>query len=100
MRTFFLIALCAAACTQNRRPDAQMHAAELPPADGWKPLSGTVAEFNARCIADRDAARAKIAELKARQPDPIDTLTLYDDANILLDDAGGRAAIADNSHPD
>src|SRR3954470_1201759 len=100
MRTFFLIALCAAACTQNRRPDAQMHAAEVPSADGWKPLVGSVEEFKTRCIADRDAAKAKIAELKARQHDPIATLTLYDDANVLLDDAGGRAAIADNSHPD
>ena len=100
MRTLLCLALLAAACDPARRPDESVRAQPLPPAEGYRPLVGTVDAFRARCTADRDAGMAKITELKAKKRGAVETLQLLDEATTLLNDAGGRVVVADNSHPE
>ncbi len=72
-----------------------------PPPEGAKLLVAPVAEQAKACEQALEAARAAIARLKGLQrTDTEGVLGAYDDAQAALADAGGRASIAENSHPD
>ena len=100
---FLAAALLIAGCASTTPPPATPAAAKpMPPPDGEKPLLGTAAELSATCDQAISDSAGLIARLKA-MPTPRnsrDALTLYDDANQRVDDSGGMASIADNSHPD
>jgi thimet oligopeptidase len=76
-------------------------APHLPPAAA-RALTGGPAHLAAGCQADLTSARAAVAELKAlpvpRPPGP--TLDLLDGAFSALAEAGARASLARNVHPD
>ena len=93
--------LCGCAST-TPSPGAASADRPLPPPDGARPLLGTAPELTATCDKAIADSGTLIAKLKA-MPAPRDTraaLTLYDDANQLIDDAAGMANIADNSEPE
>jgi thimet oligopeptidase len=97
-----LLAGCASTPLATAPTAAVDRATPLPPPDGEKPLLGTPAELRATCTQAVADANALIQRLKA-MPAPRGTLaalSLYDDANERLDDTGGMAAIAENSHPE
>ncbi|HET9554880.1 MAG TPA: M3 family metallopeptidase [Anaeromyxobacteraceae bacterium] len=74
----------------------------VPPPDAARSLTGTPDDFARGCRADLDAARAGAAALKAL-PAPRDrdaTLALFDRTFSALAEAGARASLARNVHPD
>ncbi len=64
-------------------------------------LSGTAAAFEATCTKALDGAKASIAALKALGPgEAAKALSLYDEATAALANAGARAGLAREVHPD
>jgi Zn-dependent oligopeptidase len=74
----------------------------LAPPDAAASLTGTPDAFAAACHADMDHARAEIARLKAMAaPRETDTaLAAFDGAMDALGNAGARASVCRNAHPD
>ncbi|MBJ6761044.1 Zn-dependent oligopeptidase [Myxococcaceae bacterium JPH2] len=73
-----------------------------PVPNAGRTLSERPAAFLAGCQQDIQRARALLTQLQ-RQPtprEPLATLTTYDDALTLLNDAVTRATIGTNVHPD
>jgi len=64
-------------------------------------LAGTAESFLASCRADLDAAKKRIATIKASQPprDAWATLQAFDTAVLVAVDAENRAGLAEQVHP-
>ncbi|QSQ19842.1 Zn-dependent oligopeptidase [Pyxidicoccus parkwayensis] len=70
--------------------------------DAGRQLATTPERFLASCARDIQQARSRVEWLVAQRAprDTVSSLTAYDDAIALLDDAVSRSGIASNSHPD
>ncbi|WP_164007526.1 M3 family metallopeptidase [Pyxidicoccus trucidator] len=99
------LALAGCAAPSQRRastpPRPGSVSAKLEP-DAGRHLTLSPERFLASCLHDIQQARAHVEWLVAL-PKPRDTeqsLTAYDDAMALLEDAVARAGVAANAHPD
>lgn len=103
MRLLCVVSLVAGCASAPVVPVAsETKAKPMAALNGAKALLGAATELTSSCEQAMADASALISRLKA-MPAPRDTvaaLSLYDDANERLDDTGGMAAIADNSHPE
>ena len=74
---------------------------QAPPAGASSLLTVSPEEFNKTCHANMDTARAGMAKLKAMTShDPMQTLETFDSAQAALGDAGARAGLTHEVHPD
>src|SRR3954463_12637608 len=81
------------------RPKAQHKHA--PPAGASALLTGSPEDFNKTCRANMDSARAAMDKLKAlKTTDPMQTLEIFDEGQEALGDAGARAGLTHEVHPD
>src|SRR4051812_49388825 len=72
-----------------------------PPAGASALLTVSPEEFNKTCRANMDTARTGMAKLKAMSVhDPLETLETFDAAQAALGDAGARAGLTHEVHPD
>jgi len=102
LRLFVAALLLCGCASTTHSPGSATADRPLPPPDGARPLLGTAPELTATCdqaISDSSALIAKLKAMPAPR-DPRAALTLYDDANQLIDDTAGMANIADNSEPE
>jgi len=81
------------------RPKAQHKHA--PPAGASALLTVSPEDFNKTCRANMDSARAAMDKLKAlKTTDPMQTLEIFDEGQEALGDAGARAGLTHEVHPD
>src|SRR3954466_14199111 len=81
------------------RPKAEHKHA--PPAGASALLTVSPEEFNKTCHANMDTARAGMTKLKALTThDALETLEVFDAAQAALGDAGARAGLTHEVHPD
>ena len=96
---FSTAALALAACAPFSGLGA--HRPRLPTGEAAVMLTVTAAPFLAGCRASLTDARAEMDQLKsAPRRDSIQVLELFDDARKALGDAGSRAGLAAEVHPD
>lgn len=74
----------------------------VPAPDGYRALSVSPEAFTAACRADLQFARDEAARLRAMPVprDPAKVLDAFDNTFLRLNDAGSRASLARNVHPD
>ncbi len=106
------LAMTAACATSKPVPEASVPAAPSAPTaaaaaparpapDASRLLVAPVQEQTAACEQSLVQAREAIVRLKGLpKAKTVEILDAYDDAQAALADAGGTAAIAENSHPD
>src|SRR3954466_5438858 len=81
------------------RPKAQHKHA--PPAGASALLTVSPEDFKKTCHANMDTASAAMNKLKAlKTTDPMQTLEIFDEGQETLGDAGARAGLTHEVHPD
>ncbi len=93
----FTLALASACATTSSTRTEPMTSAALPKAATL--LSGTPAGFTETCEKALATAKANVEQLKATKDDA-KKLELYDEATLLLSNAGARSGLSREVHPD
>ena len=82
-------------------PRPKLERKKAPPAGASSLLTVSPEEFTKSCHANMDTSRAGMVKLKAMTShDPMQTLELFDSAQEALGDAGARAGLTHEVHPD